>query len=202
MSIPGNAPGTLAWARAGMRQARRLRAYRTVRRAVLGRIQRNHTARELMNRVFEISAEPGSNTPVIPDCPPAGRLLAGRGVTTLPVAVISLVGVPGHLVDEVVDEIARLQVLTAGFRPIFVLDGPQLGSPRRYGYVAEMIVSASAWNFGDQDWEEYAAARIASITATYGARLTMAVPATGLDRGNTVVLRSLGVERPRPISSL
>ncbi len=196
MSRQDDKPETLAWARAGMRQARRLRAYRIVRRQVLGRVQRNSTARELVNRVFEISDAPGSNTQVIPDCPPAGRLLAGRGVATLPVAVISLVGVPDGTVDEVVDEIARLQVLTAGFRPIFVLDGPQLGSPRRYGYVAEMLVSASAWNFPDQDWEKYAAARISSITATYGAQLTMAVPASGLDRGSAVVLQSLAAERP------
>ncbi len=184
-------PKTLSWARAGMRRARRLPGYRTVRRQVLGRIQRSGTARELMGRVFEISAERGSATPMIRDFPPAGRLLAGRGVAELPVAVVSLVGVPAETVGEVVDEIARIQVLTAGFRPVFVLDGPQLGSPRRYGYVAEMIVPASEWSFPDQDWGGYAAARIASITQTYAAQLTMAVPATGLDLGCSLLLRSL-----------
>ena len=156
MSGDDNKPATLTWARAGMRQARRLGAYRTVRRQVLGRIQGSSTARELMHRVFEISAVPGFNTRIIPDCPPPGRLLTGREAATLPVAVISLLGVPAETVDEVVDDIARLQVLTAGFRPIFVLDSPHLGSPRRYGYVAELIVSAADWSFADQDWEQIA----------------------------------------------
>lgn len=196
MSGDQTKPATLTWARAGMRQARRLRAYRTVRRQVLGRIQRSGTARELMHRVFEIAAVPGFNTRIIPDCPPPGRLLTGRGAEILPVAVISLLGVPGGAVDDIVDDIARLQVVTAGFRPIFVLDGPYLGSPRRYGYVAEMVVSAADWSFADQDWEEYAAARMAAITATYGAQLTLAVPVTGLDLGATVVLRSLTYQRP------
>jgi hypothetical protein len=56
----------------------------------------------------------------------AGRLLAGLGIERLPVILLNLVGLAddlgervaiGELVDDVIDDVAQLQLLGAGFRP-------------------------------------------------------------------------------------
>jgi hypothetical protein len=57
-----------------------------------------------------------------------GKLLAGVGVDQLPVVLLSLVGlaeesadntVSSNVIDAVIDEVAALQLLGAGFGPCF-----------------------------------------------------------------------------------
>jgi len=69
----------------------------------------------------------------------AGNLLAGIGLEGLPVAIFVLADVPPELIGEVVDDIARIQLLTAGFRPVLVLPTADFGCARRYGYPAELM---------------------------------------------------------------
>uniref|UniRef100_UPI003979C744 hypothetical protein n=1 Tax=Salmonella sp. SAL4447 TaxID=3159902 RepID=UPI003979C744 len=76
-----------------------------------------------------------------------GRLLAGIGVEQLPAVLISLVGLAdgvtangttGRIIDAVIDEVAELQLLGAGFRPVFLLDMPAFSRARSYGYAVEL----------------------------------------------------------------
>ncbi len=71
-----------------------------------------------------------------------GRLLAGLGVERLPVILVSLVGfadgigeraVVSEVVDAVIDDVAEMQLLGAGFRPVFLLDTPAFTRARSYG---------------------------------------------------------------------
>ena len=65
--------------------------------------------------------------------------------------LLSLVGLPdgdgrnrpiGDVVDGVIDDVAEMQLLGAGFRPVFLLDTPAFGRARSYGYVAELVTPA------------------------------------------------------------
>ena len=171
-----------------VRRARRLPGYRWLRRNAVGRIRRSETAREVVNRVF---AGSGSGSRRIPRrFPHAGNLLDGLGVDQLPVAVISLIGVPNEKVGEVIDDIARLQILSASFRPVFVMDCPKLDSPRRYGYVAELLIAPSEWAFPDIRWSSYAAERLSDIVQRYEASIAVTVPPSGMTESVRLMLEA------------
>ena len=119
--------------------ARRMPGYRFVRRRAVPRIRRSAAARALVTRIFSVESR-GSGPPAIDVAP--GRLLAGLGVERLPVILVSLIGfadgigeraVVSEVVDAVIDDVAEMQVLGAGFRPVFLLDTPAFTRARSYG---------------------------------------------------------------------
>jgi hypothetical protein len=80
--------------------------------------------------------------------------LAGLGVERLPVILLSFVGIADNLgekatVDDVVDsaieDVAEMQLLGAGFRPVFLLDTPAFTRARSYDYVVELVTPRAAW---------------------------------------------------------
>lgn len=187
-----DAAAGLPWTRWVVRRMRGLPGYRIVRRRVLARLRTSSMAREIVRRVWgppRVSTKRGP----LPGAkfPQAGVLVTGRNVERLPVAVICLLGLREETVGGVIDQIARCQLLSAGFRPVLVFDGPHLGTARRFGYVAELLVPEEAWSFPDQEWDDYAAQRLASIRCTYAASLTVSVGEEGLTQGARVILRSL-----------
>jgi len=140
----------------------------------------------------------GSGPPV--DVAP-GRLLAGVGVEQLPVVLVSLVGlaedvaenaVRVKVIDAVIDEVAELQLLGAGFRPVFLLDTPAFSRARSYGYAVELVTAAGAWSGEPADWPEYIGARVASMTRTYGISAVVTAGPNGLDDVARGLLQSYG----------
>jgi hypothetical protein len=131
----------------------------------------------------------------------AGRLVAGFGIEQLPVVLISLIGLTdrtadntaaSNVVDALIDEVAEMQLLGAGFRPVFLLDTPAFSRARSYGYVVELVTSRTAWVGEPTEWSEYVGARIASMTTTYGVSAMITVRPEGLDDAARGVLRSFG----------
>jgi len=131
----------------------------------------------------------------------AGRLLGGVGTERLPVVLLSLVGLADGngknpavdgTVDAVIDDVAELQLLGAGFRPVFLLDALLFSRARSYGYVVELVTARTAWPGEPADWSEYLAARVASMTNTYGVSAVITVGPDGLDDVGRAVLRSFG----------
>jgi hypothetical protein len=182
---------------AAARLARRMPGYRWVRRRAVPRIRQSAAAKALAHRMFP-SQSNGSGPPL--DVAP-GRLLAGVGVEQLPVVLVSLVGladdlaenaVPGKVIDAVIDEVAELQLLGAGFRPVFLLDTPAFSRARSYGYPVELITGAAAWWGEPADWPEYLGARIASMMRVYGISAVVTVGPHGLDDVARGLLRSYG----------
>lgn len=162
--------------------------YRRVRGSVLNRLRDSDTAKDVVSRVFSGT---GTGKHRIPTrYPSAGTLIAGLGADHLPVAVVYLLDVPEHKVDEVVDDIARLQLMSAAFRPIFVMDSPRLDAARRYGYAAELLVSPDHWTFNDVRWDDYAARRTADIFRRYKASLSITVPPSGVNRTVRIALQA------------
>jgi hypothetical protein len=133
----------------------------------------------------------------------AGRLLTGLGTDRLPVILVSLVGLTngiatngssGQVVEAVIDEVAELQLLGAGFRPVFLLDMPAFSRARSYGYLVEVVTPQSAWSAESVDWSDYVAARVASMRSVYGISAMITVGPDGLDDAARGVLRSFGLE--------
>jgi hypothetical protein len=189
------------------RLARRMPGYRWVRRRAVPRIRQSATARALAHRMFPSqpngsgpngSGPNGSGPPV--DVAP-GKLLAGVGVEQLPVVLLSLVGLAegtaenpavGKLIDAVIDEVAGLQLLGAGFRPVFLLDTPAFSQARCYGYPVELVTPAPAWSGDPADWPGYIGARVASMMRTYGISAVVTVGPHGLDEVGRGMLLSFG----------
>jgi hypothetical protein len=151
------------------------------------RIRKSAAARALAHRIFPSRSVESS--PIPAEVAP-GKLLAGIGVEQLPVVLISLVGLAdrlpengttGKIIDAVIDEVAELQLLGAGFRPVFLLDIPAFSRARSYGYAAELVTPASAWLRGSADWPQYIAARIASMMRSYGISAVVTAGPHGLD---------------------
>ena len=179
------------------RLARRMPGYRWVRRRAVPRIRQSAAARALAHRMFPSQAN-GSGPPA--DVAP-GRLLAGIGVEQLPVVLVSLVGLADHVaenavrgkvIDAVIDEVAELQLLGAGFRPVFLLDTPAFSRVRSYGYAVELVTAAATWSGEPADWPEYIGARVASMMRTYGVSAVVTAGPGGLDNVGRGLLRSYG----------
>lgn len=172
--------------RAG-RMARRLPGYRYARRTLLPRVRANATARSLVKRVFDVDAAQR-----VPLDVTGGTLLGGVGVERLPVVVVIMLGVPAGQVGSVVDEVAQLQVLTAGFRPVFVMDVPELGAARRFGYPAELLTAEADWSDVSTPWNLYASRRLASIVDAFSSSATVVVNPNGeIDPTNKLLLHNL-----------
>jgi hypothetical protein len=179
------------------RLARRVPGYRWVRRRAVPRIRRSAAARALAHRMFP-SQSNGSGPPA--DVAP-GNLPAGVGVEELPVVLLSLVGsaeeiaknaVSDKVMDAVIDEVAQLQLLGAGFRPVFLLDTPAFGRARSYGYPAELVTPAASWSGDPAGWPEYIGARVASMRKAYGVSAVVTIGRHGLDAVTRGLLRSFG----------
>lgn len=169
-----------------MRHVRRIPGYRYARRTMVPRIRGSVTARAVVHRLFAVDA--AQHTPL--DVA-AGNLVAGVGVERLPVVIVVMIGVSPGVVDEVVDEIAELQVLTAGFRPVVVMDTPRLAAPRKYAYPAELLTAEADWPHESQSWEHYARATLASVVATYRSTASVIVGPDGLSRTDRILLAGM-----------
>jgi|SRR5690625_653163 len=161
-----------------VRRARRLPGYRRVRRSALQRLRRNALLKDLVSRIY--SGNEAQKRWIPRTYPPPGNVLSGLGTENLPVAVVSLVSVPEERIDVIVDEIAALQLMSAAFRPLFLMDCGHFEAVRRYGYAAELLIPASQWQFSDMRWEDYAVKRVADLRRRYGATISVAVSAEGI----------------------
>lgn len=157
---------------------------RTVRRRAVKALRRNRTARRLAQQIWAVRpARRG-----VPVDVTAGTLLGGLGTEQLPVVLVVMIGTPAALVEPVVEEVAELQVLTAAFRPVFVLDSPAFGPVRRYGYPVELVTGRVDWTDTATTWEEYLGTRMASICRHFRSTGTVRVGPDGLDAVDRALL--------------
>lgn len=177
-----------------VRKVRRVPGYRKIRRNVLKRLRNSDTARDIVTRVFSGErVRSGGRTPQ--RFPSAGDLLDGVGIDTLPVVLISLLDVPEERIMPAVREIARTQLLSAAFRPVFVMDRPRLDTTRAFGYAAELLIEPERWTFEDQSWQEYATNRLGDIIARYQATMSVTISPEGVTDGVRIALGSMAATR-------
>jgi len=158
-------------------------------------LRRNRAFRALVRRVYAID---GSTR--VPVDVAAGRVLDGVGTENLPVVLVVVLGAERPTIDRTVDDVARLQLMTAAFRPVFVIDTPAFASMRKYGFPAEVLIPASQWSDAEYTWEEYARRLLALMLDGYSATASVTVGPQGLDTAARVLLGSLhpGARSPGP----
>lgn len=171
--------------------AKRIPGVQTARRRVLRSVRNNPSARSLVRKVFAVEANSLAPLDVAP-----GRVLGGVGAESLPVTLVVIVGADADTVARTVDEVAQLQLMSAGFRPVIVTDRPVFDATRRYGYPCELLVDRESWDSATQrvTWDEYARSRLSLLTATYRATASVTVGSHGLDQSARLVLNSLRSE--------
>lgn len=165
---------------------RRIPGARRARALVPRLFRRSRALRAIVRRIYAVD---GSLR--VPVDVGAGRLLVGIGTESLPVVVVVIIGADARTIERTIDEVARLQVVTAGFRPVIVADRPAFVAARKYGYPTELLVSAEDWRDSHLSWEEYARRIIGLIFEGYRATASVAVGADGLNPAARVVLGSL-----------
>jgi hypothetical protein len=157
----------------------------------LAGLRESHLVREVVARVLDLDLAEVGGTVFLA----AGNQLAGQGLDNVPVVVLSLVGEPDDQVPELVEEIAREQVLTGGFRPVLVVSGDHFGTVREFGWPVELVIDEDVWAEqqhlrGDDGWEAYLERRLQQVRRHYRA---VALLPFGPDHPMTMTyLRSLG----------
>lgn len=177
------------------RRARRLRQWvqhapglGPVRRRTVQALRKNSTLRVLVKRLYSIDV----TLPLPLDVAP-GKVLGGVGTEALPVTLVLVLGTDRPTFTATIDDIARLQRLTAGFRPVIVTDQPAFAVTRRYGYPMELLLTRDTWDASDQgsSWDEYARERIALLFSTYRATASVTLGPDGLDTEAALLLGAL-----------
>lgn len=158
------------------RLARRVPGYPMVRRALLPRVRESTILRSIARKLWVTEVLPDGRGADLT----AGNLLAGIGLDSLPVAIFDLSDVAVDSIGAVVDDIATLQLLTAGFRPVLVLPTADFGYPRKYGFPAELMPSSAGPSDSVQFWQ--------GVRRAYGTTILFDVGADGLSKAQKAFL--------------
>lgn len=175
--------------RRAARLARQVPGYPRLRRSLVPALRRNKALRTVAHRIWAVRrTDRGGGAPSSDIT--AGSLLDGVGTENLPVVGVIAFDLTADQVRHLVDVVAEEQLLTAAFRPLFVLDQPAFAATRRYSYVAELVVPAAAWQ-AEEEWSAYLGRRLVSIQDTFGVAQWIRVPAGGVDPVLLAQLRAL-----------
>jgi hypothetical protein len=170
--------------------ARRLRIYRPLRARVVRTLRRSSTATRLASLV---AAHPrhtervpvtkgtarsrarGSGT--LPFTPGAG--LPNAHSRHLPVVVFVCLGYTPAASRLVARRIAEIQLLTAAFRPLFVVDRADFAAFKEYGFAWEYVTPNEAWANAETGvtWTDHLLDRLAEIVEGYRVRSIVPLPA-------------------------
>lgn len=173
------------------RQVRRVPAAESVALRALTGLRESQLAREVVSRTLDLDLHGVGGTVFVT----AGHQLAGQGLDNVPVVILSLVGAPDGAVPDLLEQIAREQLLTGGFRPVLVISGDHFAAVREFGWPVELVLDEAVWDaqehVADEDgWDAYLERRLQQIRRHYQAAALMAF---GPDHPMTMTyLRSLG----------
>jgi len=176
-------------AKAVARRVRRVPAAEAAAVRAVSGLRDSRLVREVVSRVLDLDGVGGT---VFLS---AGHQLAGQGLDNVPVVILSLVGVADDQVPDLVEEIAREQVLTGGFRPVLVISADHFGTIREFGWPVELVIAEHTWSAqehlgDDRGWEAYLERRLQQIRRHYRA---VALMPFGPEHPMTMTyLRSLG----------
>lgn len=182
-------------AQAVVRRGRRIPAAERAAVRVATSLRESQLARTIVSRAFDMDLGGVGGTVFLA----GGNLLAGQGLDNVPVVILSLVGTPDDQVPERLEEIAREQLLTAGFRPVLVIDGDHFAAVRPYGWPVELVLNREQWEAqqhlqDEAGWEAYLTRRLQEMRRNYRAAALLEL---GPEHPMTLTyLRSLGPATP------
>lgn len=101
---------------------------------------------------------------------PGGHHLPAEHRDLVPVTMIVRLDATEASLEALVDGVAREQLVTAGFRPLFVTDCDAFMVFRRHGYLFEFVPPKSDWEAIAglaANWETFVEQRLRSLVETY-----------------------------------
>lgn len=170
------------------RGARRIPVGEQTASRIIGRIRTSTTARKVVSRVFDFETSPDASTVFLS----SGNVLGGEGRDNLPVVLVSLLGGSDEVVAARLEQLAQEQLLTAGFRPVILIDADHFAAVREYGWPVEHVFSRTKWVEGQAAWDDYLARRLRQLRIGYSARAVV----------DLVNEHSLGIQTLRSFESL
>lgn len=163
------------------RIARRIPGYPRLRRLLVPRVRESDVLRRVAERLWlapQRTAD-GRGSHIT-----AGNLLGGVGLAALPVLLVDVRRLDGSELGQVLDEIAEIQLLTAGFRPVIIQSHADFSAARRYGYPVELMKvldpNDSSVDVPGPTWE--------SLMRAYGSALFLEVSTTELTQSQRRIL--------------
>jgi hypothetical protein len=120
-----------------------------------------------------------------------GRLISGHGVEHLPVIAFDLTGMDEEQISCAVDSIAAHQLIAASFKPLFLIDRPEFGTIRSYGYLAELLIAHDEWRNDSGDRIDYVRSRLDSIERDYACAAVVRGDAQGLGEIGTLLIERI-----------
>jgi hypothetical protein len=109
-----------------------------------------------------------------------GDLLSGHGAQLLPVIAFDLTGMAEPDLHSAVESIAAHQLITGSFKPVFLIDRPEFGPMRTYGYLAELLIAPDEWRGDPSSRSAYVRRRLDSILQAYACAELVRVSGDGL----------------------
>ena len=147
------------------RSAQRLPIGRDQAGRMAVRLRSSKTARKVVSRMFDFDDSGIGGTFFLG----AGNVIGGLGLDNLPVVVVNLVGADPDAVPGLVEAVAQEQVLTGGFRPVFLIDGDYFAEIRQYDYPVDHVIPKASWPGASEDWERYVVDRLRQMRRSYSA---------------------------------
>ncbi|MCU1677949.1 MAG: hypothetical protein JWM93_2707 [Frankiales bacterium] len=167
-----------------IRVARRMPGYRIVRRRAVRLLRSSR----MLERALGLSRIRRGRPP---------RFLAGTprpagsgAVDELPIVLFVALELIGPALESTLAVATAIQAESLGFRAFFVTDRPSFAALRHCGIPCEQVVTREAWAALQMPtgWDEYVAARIASVRDRYVAAAVVPVPAAGFSAADTASL--------------
>ncbi|QKE85537.1 hypothetical protein [Arthrobacter sp. NEB 688] len=137
--------------------ARRAPGFRLASDRVLPRLRANRTLTDLVWRVFDpdhglgVARRPFRSAGADPDA------------ELLPVVAFVLLGADDATFARALDAVCALRDETGAFRPVLVVDRPDLGAVRGRGLVVDHVVPRDAWTGDAADHDAYVGRRLVSV---------------------------------------
>lgn len=100
---------------------------------------------------------------------PSGDVLPEHASAALPVTLVVLLGLSDDDVEGWIERVARSQMMTVAFKPLFVVDRDDFTTLRRYGYPFEFIIPYDDWLLvGDPSaWAGHVRTRLTGLKQVY-----------------------------------
>lgn len=156
--------------------------YAAARRLALRHLRKSRRFRAALNRVraARTGLRPGPVAAL--RAPIAGRAFAADEAQPLPVALIVCRGLDEAEAELLAARVEHAQIVSAAFRPVFVLDTPVFGPLRLRSFAFEHVLDRSGWEqlYDPSGWTDYVLRQLGTLRSDYGATTVVPVESGSL----------------------
>lgn len=184
-----------------LRALRAVPGYERLRGPVLRQLRKSPRFRKVLRRVRAARLQTANRASLT--APIAGRTFSAEEASHLPVALIVCRGLDEGEVETLANRIEQAQLVTAAFRPVFVLDTSAFGPLRLRSFAFEHVLGRSAWEqlYEPSGWTDYLLHQLSTLRSDYGAATVVPVESRSLPSADLLAV-CCGVDGAAPPGSI